>query len=34
MFSRPGPNKTPVRNISFTTKVSDLVCGVGYYPEK
>jgi signal transduction histidine kinase len=33
MFSRP-TDKTPVKKISYTTKVGDLVCGVGYYPEK
>ena len=31
MFPRPGTDKTPVQKESFTTKVSDLVCGVGYY---
>jgi single cache domain-containing protein len=31
MFPRPGADKTPVPKVSFTTKVGDLVCGVGYY---
>lgn len=30
MFPRPG-TQTPVAKSSFVTKVSDLVCGVGYY---
>jgi signal transduction histidine kinase len=33
LFSRPG-DPTPVTKVSFTTKVGDLVCGVGYYPPK
>jgi signal transduction histidine kinase len=32
MFPKPGADKTPVPKQSFTTKVDDLVCGVGYYP--
>lgn len=31
LFPRTG-DPTPVTKVSFTTKVSDLVCGVGYYP--
>jgi signal transduction histidine kinase len=31
LFPKPGTDKTPVQKESFTTKVSDLVCGVGYY---
>jgi hypothetical protein len=31
LFPKPGADKTPVQKKSFTTKVSDLVCGVGYY---
>jgi hypothetical protein len=31
LFPKPGADKTPVQKESFTTKVSDLVCGVGYY---
>ena len=31
MFPKPGADKTPVTKESFTTKVGDLVCGVGYY---
>jgi hypothetical protein len=31
MFPRPGADKTPVQKVSFSTKVGDLVCGVGYY---
>ena len=30
LFSRPS-DATPVQKTSFTTKVGDLVCGVGYY---
>jgi Single Cache domain 2 len=30
-FPKPGADKTPVTKESFTTKVGDLVCGVGYY---
>jgi hypothetical protein len=30
-FPRPGTDTTPVPKVSFTTKVGDLVCGVGYY---
>ncbi len=31
MFPKPGANATPVPKVSFTTRVGDLVCGVGYY---
>jgi hypothetical protein len=31
LFSRPG-SPTPVPKTSFVTRVSDLGCGVGYYP--
>jgi hypothetical protein len=31
MFPRPGADKTPVQKDSFSTKVGDLTCGVGYY---
>ena len=31
MFPKPGADKTPVQKVSFTTRVDDLVCGVGYY---
>src|SRR6516162_3154553 len=31
LFPKPGTDKTPVTKESFTTKVGDLVCGVGYY---
>ena len=31
VWSRPGPDKTPVAKVSFVTKVGDLGCGVGYY---
>ena len=31
MWPRPGADTTPVKKISFVTKVGDQVCGVGYY---
>jgi secreted PhoX family phosphatase len=31
MFARPGSDTTPVPKESLVTKVSDLICGVGYY---
>jgi hypothetical protein len=31
LFPRPGADATPVRKVSFVTKVGDLGCGVGYY---
>jgi len=31
LFPKPGTDKTPATKESFTTKVGDLVCGVGYY---
>jgi hypothetical protein len=31
LFPRPGANATPVRKVSFVTRVGDLGCGVGYY---
>ena len=31
LFSRPGADPTPVPKVSFTTKIGDVVCGVGYY---
>jgi signal transduction histidine kinase len=34
LFPRPGADKTPVTKISLVTRVSDLGCGVGYYPGK
>jgi hypothetical protein len=32
MFAKPGADPKPVPKVSFTTRVGDLVCGVGYYP--
>jgi signal transduction histidine kinase len=34
LFPRPGTDNTPVTKISVVTRVSDLGCGVGYYPGK
>jgi signal transduction histidine kinase len=34
LFPRPGADKTPVTKVSLVTRVSDLGCGVGYYPGK
>ncbi len=31
MIQSPSSNTTPVQKMSFTTRASDLVCGVGYY---
>jgi hypothetical protein len=31
MFARPGADSKPVPKVSLVTRVSDLVCGVGYY---
>ena len=31
LFPRPGADTTPVPKVGFSTKVGDLVCGVGYY---
>jgi len=31
LFPRPGADTTPVPKVSFSTKVGDLICGVGYY---
>ena len=31
MWPRPGADTTPVKKVSFVTKVGDQVCGVGYY---
>jgi secreted PhoX family phosphatase len=31
LFSRPGSDTKPVPKVSLVTKVSDLICGVGYY---
>ena len=31
LFPRPGADATPVPKVSFSTKVGDLICGVGYY---
>lgn len=31
MFVRPGGDSTPVPKVSLVTRVSDLICGVGYY---
>jgi signal transduction histidine kinase len=31
MFPKPGSDTTPVAKVSLVTRVSDLVCGVGYY---
>jgi hypothetical protein len=31
LFAKPGPDTTPVPKVNFTTKVGDLICGVGYY---
>ena len=32
LFPRPGPDPKPVPKVSLVTRVSDLGCGVGYYP--
>jgi single cache domain-containing protein len=32
LFPRPGADATPVKKVSLVTRVSDLGCGVGYYP--
>jgi len=32
LFARPGADPTPVPKVSFTTRVADLGCAVGYYP--
>jgi signal transduction histidine kinase len=34
LFPRPATDNTPVTKISLVTRVSDLGCGVGYYPAK
>ena len=31
MWPRPGADTTPVKKFTYVTKVSDQVCGVGYY---
>jgi hypothetical protein len=31
MWPKPGADATPVPQVSFGTRVGDLVCGVGYY---
>lgn len=31
MWPRPGADTTPVQKVSYVTKVSDQICGVGYY---
>jgi hypothetical protein len=31
LFVRPGPDTKPVPKVSLVTRVSDVVCGVGYY---
>jgi hypothetical protein len=31
MFPKPGTTTPAVGKVSFVTKVSDLICGVGYY---
>jgi hypothetical protein len=31
LFSRPGSDTKPVPKVSLVTRVSDLICGVGYY---
>jgi hypothetical protein len=31
MFPKPGTSGPAVAKVSFVTKVSDLICGVGYY---
>jgi hypothetical protein len=31
MWPRPGADSTPVQKVSYVTKASDQVCGVGYY---
>jgi hypothetical protein len=31
VFSKPGPDPTPVAKTAFITKAGDLGCGVGYY---
>ena len=30
-WPRPGADTTPVEKVSIVTKVTDQVCGVGYY---
>ena len=32
LFPRPGAEAKPVPKVSLVTRVSDLGCGVGYYP--
>jgi hypothetical protein len=32
MFPKPGADSKPVPKVSLVTRVSDLGCGVGYYP--
>jgi hypothetical protein len=32
LFPRPGADPKPVTKVSLVTRVSDLGCGVGYYP--
>ena len=32
LFPRPGADATPVKKVSLVTRVSDMGCGVGYYP--
>jgi hypothetical protein len=31
VFARPGADSKPAQKVSLVTRVSDLVCGVGYY---
>ena len=31
LWPRPGPDPTPVKKISYVTRVGDQVCAVGYY---
>ena len=31
VWPRPGDDTTPVEKVSFVTKVTDQICGVGYY---
>jgi Single Cache domain 2 len=31
VFARPGGDSKPAQKVSLVTRVSDLVCGVGYY---
>jgi hypothetical protein len=34
MFPKPGRDMSPAPKVGFTTRVGDLICGVGYYKPK